>query len=114
MIDSLELRLPSVLDRAVAGAAPKGIRPSTSADFYRQYLGIVHRGGRRSIYVNGFHEQYVAARSYRRNGDVASDTLMWRTEPISVCDGGSHFFGVEFDPQSNEFGRIEFNDRVNR
>jgi hypothetical protein len=113
-IDSLEARLAPVLSTALRGAAPRGIEPSTAADFYRQYIGLVHSGGKRTVYVNGFHRQYVAARFHRAERTVSGDTLGWRTEPISVCDGGSRFFGVEYDPRSKQLGRIRFNGRVNR
>lgn len=112
MIDSLEARLPAVLDPAITRAAPDGITPSNSSEYYRQYIGIERRGGLRTIYVNGFHQHYVRSRARPTDISRAVDTLSWRTVPVTVCDGGSHFFGVEYDHQSKKFTVVTFNDRV--
>jgi hypothetical protein len=61
--------------------------------FYRQYAAI-QVGGRRVIYVNGFHQGVVR--------DEA--THYWRTSPMIACDGGKSFFGTSFDP---EYGTLE-------
>jgi hypothetical protein len=55
-------------------------------DYAREYVGIVV-GGKRFIYVN----------AYPAGG------------PSSVCDGGSAFWGVVYEPEAREFGDLAFN-----
>jgi hypothetical protein len=55
-------------------------------DYVREYVGIVV-GGKRFIYVN----------AYPAGG------------PSSVCDGGSSFWGVVYEPEAREFGDLAFN-----
>lgn len=111
-IRKLEEDLPAVLARI----AKRSERELFDADeYYRQYVGIV-LNGRRLIYVNGFHKGHVHPR--RLLVDTAdprivhSDTAAWREEPVNVCDGGSLFFGVEYDAARRRFGRIEYNERA--
>ena len=54
-------------------------------------------GGRRTIYVNGFHRSIL---------EVSRD---WQREPVRVCDGGRGFFGVEYDPQTRMLAKFFFN-----
>ncbi|MBV9109962.1 MAG: hypothetical protein JO306_11190 [Gemmatimonadetes bacterium] len=72
-------------------------------DYRRQYVGIVHRDGTRSIYVNGFYHDTMDPSEQSR------DSTRWREEPVVVCDGGAGFFGVEYHPDTGTFGRLEFN-----
>jgi hypothetical protein len=58
----------------------------------RQYLGY-NRGKRRFIYVNAFA---------RAPGDL-------RSVYVRGCDGGNLFWGIEYDVQSESFGRLEIN-----
>jgi hypothetical protein len=62
---------------------------------HRQYLGVM-RGGRRMIYVNLF----PAGRHFETR---------WTTSAIGVCDGGSQFFGVEYDVEARRFIHADFN-----
>lgn len=68
-------------------------------DWRRQYVGIV-RGGRRFIYGN-FYSRGV--------DEDARDPDQWRREPIIVCDGGSAFFGVEYDVEAGRLTQLAFN-----
>ncbi len=90
-------------------------------DYYRQYGGLVHRGGRRTIYVNAFprflvdaHIRYFA--KYRDHPERllnfppgSRDANWWRSVPGIVCDGGDAYFGVEFDPVTGRFESLHFN-----
>ena len=87
-IKALEARLGDVkLER-------RGVIPSPFG-FYRQYIGIV-AGGRRLIYVNAF---------------PADSNLIknWKTRLVSVCDGGSAFWGVQYDPAADKVFDLETN-----
>ncbi len=65
-------------------------------------------GGRRIIYVNGFHKTQVAeTRTFlteHRNDSAAlrnfpsafRDSDYWRGVATMVCDGGEYYFGVEY------------------
>ncbi len=65
--------------------------------YYRQYGGLTV-GGRHIIYVNG-----------ARNAIVHPD---WRTNAISICDGGALAFGVEYDPATGAFAHFAFNGQL--
>lgn len=60
----------------------------------RQYFGIV-AGGKHLIYVNAFSPD--------------AGTKYWRTRLVDVCDGGSSFWGVVFDPVAGNFSDLETN-----
>lgn len=101
---------------ALEAALPAALRdrPETRGDYSpafdwsrapegwgRQYVGIV-RGGRRFVYGN-FHPR----RLYR--DDPIAD---WRTHPVIICDGGSVFFGVEYDVEAGRFTHLAFNGAI--
>ncbi|NEX95311.1 hypothetical protein [Caulobacter sp. 17J65-9] len=92
-VDALKQALPAALAaepeaaRLVALGAPKG--------WSAQYVGIV-RDGRRYVYANFFPA----------NGPWSDD---WRTQPILVCDGGTSFFGVEYDVAAGRITQLAFN-----
>ena len=58
-------------------------------------------GGRRIVYVNGF----LPWNPFAEQGDTSD----WRTSVTVVCDGGTDFFGVEYDPATREFRELHFN-----
>ena len=66
----------------------------------RQYVGIV-RGRRRFVYGN-----FYPRRLY---GEEAMPN--W-TRPVLICDGGSVFFGVEYDVEARRFTHIAFNGAI--
>lgn len=114
VIDTLEARLGEVLSNALE-------YPSSAVDtaragedeFLRQYVGLVRWSGARTVYVNGIHASTRKTRYGRRpDGRAISDTFPWRAVPVSVCDGGSHYFGVEYDPATRTFGAFRFNARA--
>lgn len=65
------------------------------APFFRQYGGLLI-GGRKIIYVNAF----------RAHAWGLSD---WRSKAFDICDGGSNFFGVEYDVETKTFRPFAFN-----
>ena len=75
-----------------------------ATDYYRQYAGFVMRG-RRVIYINGVARSAIEPPS----ADYPFD---WRTQAVSICDGGPITFGIEFDPASGEFTRFAFNGAI--
>lgn len=56
--------------------------------FHRQYVGFV-REGHQFIYLNAFPMRFNFDR-------------YWRKHPIIVGDGGSHYFGVEYDVERSQ------------
>jgi len=120
-IVALEARLPRALKTALSRAAPefsKRVRPD---DYYRQYGGVVHRDGRRTVYVNGFLQTHseVVSRIRAENSDHPErlsefppefrSSEWWRDISAKVCDGGEAYFGVEYDPAARTFDAIAFN-----
>ena len=68
-----------------------------TADYSRQYIGFT-RKGQRFVYVNAF-----STRSARELKDH------WKTIPVDVCDGGSMFWGMEYDVQKRTFSHLATN-----
>jgi hypothetical protein len=67
------------------------------SDYYRQYVGVI-AGGRKLVYVSAFHlPSEWQAHSH------------WRTSPVTVCDGGSDYWRVSFDPQTKQFSHWDVN-----
>ena len=117
-IKELERRLPGFL-RQQELRPPGG--PGT---YYHQYVGVV-LGGRKLIYVNGFPKSSIAdavalsdrfAREHPEVQFTASElpesmrTLDgWRSSAVVVCDGGSSYWGVLYDPETRQFTEYSAN-----
>lgn len=100
-IGPLEAALPPALERALEQRIKDPMGRPRPSDYYRQYIGI--RSGRRQVvYINGFHRGYVEALR-AEFGDS------WRTRVVNVCDGGTTFFGAEYDLVTREVTNIRFN-----
>lgn len=119
LVRDVERRLPPVLDAVLVRVARANDyeHTYTTADYHRQYVGIT-RGGKRLVYVNGMASSFVKAWSRGAvNTEIgaAADTATpaWARVPLDACDGGSGFFGVVYDPETGEFGRVEFNQSFN-
>lgn len=82
----------------------RGESPSPGG-YYRQYAGFVI-GGRRIIYANGVYESAI-----ERDPNPARP-FDWRTQPVTICDGGSITFGVQYDPATRQFANFAFNGSV--
>ncbi|HEY0017653.1 MAG TPA: hypothetical protein VGC13_15180 [Longimicrobium sp.] len=108
-------RIDSMLPRILSSELRR-VNPSTALHpdrYYRQYFGIV-QNDRKLIYVNGFHEGYIdmVQRSYAQSparhqrGELNPD--FWRFTPVTVCDGGTGYFGIIYDPVARKLGALEF------
>jgi hypothetical protein len=64
----------------------------------RQYIGFTSRN-KKFIYLNAFPKSAL---------EIKHPTN-WKTAVFTVCDGGDHFWGVEFDPSTKTFHNLEFN-----
>src|SRR5688572_10234427 len=94
-------RLESVLGgelQAAIDLSSEPARKQLAADYYRQYAPLVI-AGRRIVYVNGLHSSSVG-RQPRFN---------WKTTASHPCDGGSLFFGTEYDVATGRLSTIIFN-----
>lgn len=93
-IQKLESLLPGYLRHRSSGerSIPGDV------DYHRQYVGIVV-GGKRRIYGN-FYPASVA---------VYFDE---KSTPVVVCDGGAVFWGIVFEPESNDFLDLQVNGSV--
>jgi hypothetical protein len=99
-IVELEDGLPKALDDALT---KRGEHLDRAKTFLRQYAGFIV-GGRKIIYVNAF--------PHTVQNDQQSSALSWRYRAVTVCDGGSAFFGVEYDPAKQIFANFVFNGSV--
>ena len=118
----LESPLSVLLDRQLSALGLPDSLHARAGDYYRQYAGVIV-GGRRIIYVNGFHKTQVAAtRTFlteHRNDSAAlrnfpsafRDSDYWRGVSTVVCDGGEYYFGVEYDLETGRFRNFSFNGR---
>ena len=94
-------RLESVLGgelQAAIDLSSEPVRTRLAADYYRQYAPLVI-AGRRIVYVNGLHGSTVG-REPRVN---------WKATAWHHCDGGSLFFGTEYDVATGRLSTIIFN-----
>lgn len=103
-IAALELALAPALNRALEQEVKDRDQRPAAAEYYRQYIGI-RIGGRQVVYINGFHRSAVERRAATRP-ELADG---WRTTALIVCDGGSYYFGAEFDPATRQVANIRFN-----
>ncbi len=103
-IAALEVSLAPALERALEQHNKARSRRPAASEYYRQYIGI-RIGRRQVVYINGFHRSYVE-RLATTNPKLADG---WRTRAVNVCDGGSMFFGAEYDPATRQVSNIRFN-----
>jgi hypothetical protein len=103
-IRDIEVRLPVLLDSVFDLVYRPADKRLAIPGYRRQYIGITKWTGERAVYVSAFHELEQSLRS-------GADTLQWRRTPVSRCDGGLMYFGVEYDPAKRRFGRLHFNHR---
>jgi len=100
--ERLGVLLDSVINRLDTAATRPGLRPH---DYYRQYAGV-ELNGAKLVYVNGFHRDIL-----RKPANDPTDTLQWRTYPLSLCDRGATAFGILFVVKDQRFTRLEFATR---
>jgi hypothetical protein len=105
-ISGLEVALAPALQRALEREIKDPSRRPATNEYYRQYIGIRIRG-RQVVYINGFHKYYLDHLATTRPELVDA----WRTRAVNVCDGGSSFFGAEYDPATRQVTNIRFNGR---
>ena len=64
-----------------------------------QYIGVV-MNNKDYIYINAFPFEW--------SQNSQRDFPNWKVEPINMCDGGNHFFGVLFNIKQQEFSELYF------
>jgi hypothetical protein len=68
-------------------------------NWLRQYVGIIRLG-----------HHFIYGSFALGNGSLYVRDL--RRQPVIVCDGGTNFFGAEYDVQRRTFTQIDFNGPV--
>jgi hypothetical protein len=68
--------------------------------YIRQYVGVIV-DDHRYIYINAFPRYII--------DEFKKSTFSWRNVPVVICDGGSAFWGVLYDPSSNTFSELSTN-----
>jgi hypothetical protein len=99
-VKNLEENFKKIYALAATGCCVSGPRIAQLKKFGFQYLGVMIRG-RKYIYINAFPIEEV--RRYRDSGHDPSQ------EPVTVCDGGTGFWGALFDMDAKEFSSLSFN-----
>jgi hypothetical protein len=102
MVANLEDALLPALQQALDRKTPSEPRRLFARDYYRQYGGLIV-GGKRIIYINGFHRASMAWLGHAR------EETNWRTSAVRACDGWLRYFGAEYDPDTRQVYAIEFN-----
>ena len=92
-IDLLERKLAPLL----AADLRSGGSASTVRQYYRQYA-TGRLGTRRAIFVNGFHEQYVAFEAGKAD---------WHRNAVDVIDGGDSFWCAVYIKDTGEFVQFQ-------
>jgi len=102
-IRQLEEALPAALQDALDRKTPASSAQFKASDYYRQYGGLV-AGGKKIVYINGFHRQALDLLA-----EFPKRAMSWQTSPVVVCDGGRWYFGAEYDPSTRQVRLITFN-----
>src|SRR5262245_22369046 len=92
VIATLESNLKRITSLRSAGAI-KGKQITHPENCYRQYVPVLV-AGHKLIYVNAFC------------GIKVSD---WRTQFVTICDGGEYVWGALYDPTTGDFSDLEVN-----
>ncbi|BCM93281.1 hypothetical protein IAD21_05172 [Abditibacteriota bacterium] len=91
--------------QALEAALPGWIRAhqlknwKASFEVFRYQYGALVRGKKRLIYINAIPA----------DDDFGSKEQLWRRSPLIVCDGGTGFWGLEFDVMTKRFQNVDFN-----
>lgn len=104
------LELESQLPQLAALATQLGISqeigdPNAS---FRQYLGVIV-DGHRFVYVNAALSKEKPAKAAHIASQSTGTPFQAEPKPIIVCDGGSHFWGVLYDPETKKFSQLKTN-----
>jgi hypothetical protein len=94
VVAPLEQDLHKLSRLKATGCCSPGGRIRNPESYFRQYLGLVV-DGRRVVYVNAFKSAATHPR--------------WQAAPVGVCDGGSDYWGVLYDPESRRFYDLAIN-----
>lgn len=99
----LEARLPDAVNPLVRRVE----KDLGALAYYRQYIGLVHGDGRRTIYVNAFESGILS-----RGAGPVPDPAWWRTKPVDYCDGWLGFWSIEYDVKTGDFSGFAHNGRA--
>ena len=91
-IRHLEAALPHFLDGKRNETGPLVLK-----DYYFQYSGFI-RNRHYLIYVNAYPKDTFDITPFQT-----------RVTAENICDGGSNFFGFEFEPATGHFNNLSFN-----
>jgi hypothetical protein len=113
-IDVLEKRL-FLIAKLVSTSGLVGIHIAHPERYHRQYVGI-RINGRNVIYVNAFVTEPGAAGDAEVLKQAGSGfeglsglPAAWHEHLVNPCDGGSMFWGVDYDPKTHQFLDLSIN-----
>lgn len=86
------LALPLFVGLFIA-TPPERTRPRGTDQYFAQFVGIT-RDGQPLIHANFFCDDFG---------------MDWRSDIVIVCDGGSCFFSVEYDPATGAYQNLMIN-----
>jgi hypothetical protein len=77
--------------------AYKGFTVSDTVPTVYQYVGVF-MNDRKHIYINAFPEEMLSLLRHP-----------WKQQPLIICDGSKHFWGVVFDLKTERFSDLYMN-----
>lgn len=96
-IEGLEMALPQISELKIRGWESTPIRIEHPGKYFRQYVGVFHRGKRR-IYVNAFCDD--------------PPPTDWRKRFYVVIDGDLGYWHAFYDPDTKTFSDLTINPRA--
>lgn len=96
-LENLEASLSQISELKIRGYESSGFRIEHPDKYFRQYIGVRHRGKRR-IYVNAFIDD--------------PPPPYWRTRLYVVIDGAASCWHAFYDPDTKTFSELTINPRA--
>lgn len=105
-LQEVESQLPQLANLAAQQGISESFGDRTAS--FRQYLGVIV-DGHRFIYINAAVSKEKPAKVAKRASQSTGTPFQAEPKPIIVCDGGNHFWGVLYDPETKKFSQLKTN-----
>ena len=108
MIAKIEAALAAAFVQALDQAEVPTRSRHPLREYYRQYGGLV-LGGRRTVYLNAFHQSHLELPTKLTPPRAPID---WRSLAVNVCDGWVNYFGATYATDLGKIDTLVFNGRA--
>lgn len=103
-IKQIEVALPGYLSQQ---KLPTGTSAKYLSGYYFQCVGFI-RKKHHIVYLNAFSPSVKDSMAHDTIPDKKRP-FNWKIDPVSVCDGGDSFYGIEYDVETKKFSNLSFN-----